>query len=201
MHAIAFTPGQKRRRIPKTYLAGIVLLFGLSGCTTGIFDGNKSLGPSVAEINAMPPSQATAVLAGSTVMTFDPGLTYCTSLGRNPICHFTPGHGTQVEYFDPSGLAFLWYPGNSRAVPSRWNLQRRSGSERYNICFRYPSNSYNPITNTRGGQLECRDLVEFARSVTETHEGDPFNLKSGRLPHKLSAASTTFEELKKEAAK
>lgn len=185
------------------FKAGAMSLIALSlgACTTGIFDGTTSLGPSVGEINKMPSAQATGVLAGSTVRTFDPGLTYCTSTGRTPVCHTSPGHGTQVEYFDPSGLAFLWYPGNSRPVPSRWNLQRRNGSERYDICFRYPSNSYNPITNTRGGQLECRDLVEFARSVKETHKGDPFNLKSGRLPHKLSWASTTFEELKKEAAK
>jgi len=172
-----------------------LLSLSLTGCATGLFDGVDALGPTVGEINKMPEQQASAVLANTTIMTFDPGLTWCTFTGKYPSCQTAPGHGTQIEYFDESGRAFLWYPGNSRAVPSSWNLRRSESNMRYQICFLYPSNSYNPLTHTRGGSPECRDLADFAKNIKDARKGDIFDLGTGRIPYKLSSASASFDEL------
>lgn len=176
-------------------MAFAFVLFAATACSTGLMDSAYSIGPTVSEINDMPPERARGVLADKTIMTFDPGTTYCTSTGKFVYCPTIPGHGTQVEYFAPSGHAFLWYPGNARPVPSSWKLVRTSAGERYDICFLYPSNSYNPFTRTHGGTWECRDLAEFARGVKEVRESDLFALSTGRIPFKLDADYTSFDDL------
>ncbi|WP_425037617.1 hypothetical protein [Primorskyibacter sp. S187A] len=94
-----------------------------------------------------------------------------------------PGHGTQIEYFAPGGRAFLWYPGNATAVPSLWKTQ--AGRRSAEICFKYPSRSYNPVTDEFGGRWECRPSAVFGARMTALIEGDEFNLSSGQLPKRL----------------
>jgi hypothetical protein len=108
-----------------------------------------------------------------------------------------PGHGTQIEYFDPDGTAYLWYPGNRSGVPSEWKTLPRSGNKKYaRICFRYPSKSYNPLTKNYGGRWECRSSQTFAVTMTSLFEGDEFDLKSGRIPKSMPRGKILdFEKL------
>ena len=85
-------------------------------------------------------------------------------------------HGLQVEYFGPGGRAYLWYPGNERAVTGEWTAE---GNE---LCFRYQANSYNPVTGQSGGQWECRNRTGALGGLISFVEGDAFGLKSGLVP-------------------
>lgn len=153
---------------------------------------NTVYGPSVSEINKLPVDKASAVVGNRTVMTYDPGVSYCLP-GKYPSCHSAPGHGTQIEYFAANGMAFLWYPGNRRPVPARWKLEKQAGG--YDICFKYPSRSYNPITRQHGGHWQCRSFGGFAARIKEIRENDVFKLSTGRLPHVLNKSETTFDTL------
>lgn len=169
---------------------------GLAACAAPqLFDGDSSLGLDVGDIHRLSPEEARTYIANRTVMTYDPGSTYCYSVGRYPICNTVPGHGTQIEYFGPDGRAYLWYPGNSRPVPSRWSLIRRQSSDRYSICFRYPSNSRNPLTGTSGSSPQCRDLSTWVSGITEVRDNDLFDLSTGTLPYPLKKSRTTFDKL------
>ena len=97
-----------------------------------------------------------------------------------------PGHGTQIEYFHPNGRAYLWYPGNTAAVPSEWKVEAGATSNASAvICFRYPNRSYNPITQQFGGRWECRPSTVFGVGMTALIQGDEFNLSSGRIPRSM----------------
>lgn len=100
-------------------------------------------------------------------------------------------HGTQIEYFDPSGRAYLWYPGNRVSVPSEWKIEPGStASSSATICFRYSSRSYNPVTRQFGGQWECRSSRIFGQSMTALIDGDEFDLSSGRIPRTMPRGET-----------
>lgn len=90
-------------------------------------------------------------------------------------------HGTQIEYHAPDGRAYLWYPGNKGAVPSLWKTQS-SGDGGVQLCYKYPSNSFNPSTQNFGGEWECGAVYVRVRTQRERVVGDPFNLRSGRVP-------------------
>lgn len=177
-------------------LSIIVVALLISGCAR-LHDGNTNLGKSVAEINQLPIGQAREHIANHTLMTYDPSTTLCTPTGFGKYSFVTctpmPGHGTQIEFFASDGRAFLWYPGNKRAVPSLWRLSRTD--ERYKICFRYPSRSYNPLTRQHGGRWDCRDLAPYASKVSEVRRGDIFGLSNRRLPFVLNKQQTTFDSL------
>jgi hypothetical protein len=85
-------------------------------------------------------------------------------------------HGLQVEYFSPDGKVYLWYPGNSRSVVGEWTAEKNE------LCFRYQPNSYNPVTGQKGGKWECRNRARQRGDLVSKAEGDPFQLKSGRVP-------------------
>jgi len=85
-------------------------------------------------------------------------------------------HGLQVEYFSPDGKVYLWYPGNVRSVVGEWT------AEKNDLCFRYQPNSYNPVTGQRGGAWECRNRAREKIALVSKADGDPFQLKSGRVP-------------------
>ncbi len=87
-------------------------------------------------------------------------------------------HGTQVEYNAPDGRTFLWYPGNTRILPGRWEV--RKGFIVPELCFLYGTNTYNPVTGLRGGKWEC-DTVKRLGYIMR---GDPFGLSRG-LPVRI----------------
>jgi len=101
-----------------------------------------------------------------------------TYSGRT-IIYYDQSHGTQVEYYSPKGRAYLWYPGNRRAVPGLWQVQGE------NICFQYGPNTYNPVTRTRGGKWECKPMAPHKKWMTGSCRGDVFKLATGRIPYRL----------------
>lgn len=97
------------------------------------------------------------------------------------VVFFDRSHGTQVEYFDKSG-AYLWYPGNTAVLPGGWkNIAKPAG--RSEICFKYTTTSYNPVTGVRGGGWECRLVQSNQSDITHRLKGDPFDLLSGEVPY------------------
>lgn len=92
---------------------------------------------------------------------------------------FRSGHGFQVTHFNGDGQVWLWYPGNDRPLAGEWKLE---GDK---ICFRYSSNSYNPVTKTRGGAFKCTSLRGIQTRVISQLQGDPFRLSSGAIPYVL----------------
>ncbi len=172
----------------------LALCSALIAACAAIHDDNTIFGKPISEINRMSLEQAARAVANKTLMTYDPGTTICIPASYGGVnCSTTPGHGTQIEYFASDGRAFLWYPGNSRPVRSRWKL---SGSDdRYDLCFLYPGRSYNPLTREYGGRWDCRNLGRYAARIKEIRAEDIFGLSSGRLPFPLSAASTSFDAL------
>ncbi len=174
-------------------------VFFLVGCSV-VTDTYDTFGPTIDEIHKMSPEDAAVHIAGKTVMTFGEPSSQCNSSYVNGFviqnCHKSgPGHGTQIEYIDTDGRAYLWYPGNSHPVPSLWKLQKKG--ERYQICGMFPTRSYNPVRKTYGGQWECQRLGDWVVRIREIRAGDIFNLSSGQVPWKLSKDRTTFDELLK----
>lgn len=96
---------------------------------------------------------------------------------------FSHAHGFQVNYLAPQGKAWLWYPGNRQVVREEYKQDIVSGREA--ICWRHPSRSYNPVTKTRGGTFACQSLTFSQRTIVAELPGDPFSLKSGRVPFQL----------------
>ncbi len=105
-------------------------------------------------------------------------------------------HGTQFEYFAPSGSAYLWYAGNSRAVVGSWRV-RSSINFVSETCFTYPPTSFNPVTGASGGRESCRPSFSLLGSAIEYVEGDPLHLSSGQVPGILPPRSNIrFSDLR-----
>lgn len=104
--------------------------------------------------------------------------------GGHTFLSYDPGHGAQIEYLDPNGASFLWYPGNRSVLVGAWKLDGFYGG-RPGICFRYGANTYNPVTQARGGDWDCVVGSFHTLFVEERLVGDPFNLASGKLPYVL----------------
>jgi len=174
----------------------LVCLAVLSACTN--YSDVDTLGPTVGELSKLPIETASTYISDKTIMTFNGPQTVCPSgymLGTVyvPVCHEVQGHGTQIEYFSPDGMAFLWYPGNRRAVPARWKLVK--GDASYAICFMYPKRSYNPLMKQSGGDWKCVSLGFWAREIVEVRSKDIFSLSTGKLPSRLHRYQTTFDDL------
>jgi hypothetical protein len=110
-----------------------------------------------------PETSLTSPYAGKTVLFYD------------------GGHGNQIEYYDPAGRAFLWYPGNAGAVRGRWRTTTEA------ICFLYGPNTYNPVTGQHGGSWECTPWDPYRRHITDVADGDVFELSTGAVPYRLQA--------------
>ena len=149
--------------VPAVVLAATLAV---SGCSVYSIVGAVPPSPEeAAEINRITatPESTQAFLAGTTVKGYE------------------KLHGTQIEYLGRNGLASLWYPGNTETVPSRWKVEQAGGGSE--VCFKYPTRSYNPVTGEGGGFWECHPAVEYLYLHDEIREGDPLGLASGRVPY------------------
>ena len=97
------------------------------------------------------------------------------------LVYYGSSHGTQVEYYLETGVSFLWYPGNTVILRGDWKVERGSNRQN-NLCHRYPTNSYNPVTKVRGGNWECSNLAVQQNDIQNRIVGDPFDLRSGKVP-------------------
>ena len=92
---------------------------------------------------------------------------------------FSQIHGFQVVYLDSDGRSWLWYGGNSEAVSGRWRVDLRQDA----VCWTYPANTINPVVPTASGRELCEALNFARRTIVASLSGDPFRLKTGRLPY------------------
>ena len=108
---------------------------------------------------------------------------------------WNPYHGTQVEYLAADGKTFLWYPGNSILLSGSWKTQNVETQTRADhegkkfvasnigyICFKYGSNSYNPVTGQQGGSWQCQPGHQYFFHSNEVVKGDVLGLSNGQLP-------------------
>jgi hypothetical protein len=183
-------------------LRKVLILCALSALLAGCGAQSRSLGPAVYEINRMPVEDVWRVLAGKTIMTFVDAYQDCSynMVGNYvvPSCHAIPGPGTQVEFLAEDGWSYLWYPGNRGPVRGQWTLHQ--WYREYAVCFRYGAATLKPFTKDPRDTFDCTLLTEYAPTVTETAEGDPFDLSSGRLPFVLVRDQTTIDALLKRRA-
>lgn len=109
------------------------------------------------------------------------------------LLHYDVEHGTQVEFYDALGLAYLWYPGNAEILVSHYRLRPGSGE----ICFSYSNLVYNGERDEIGGNEWCHTSSDFRTHVRETVSGDPFQLQSRiAVPFILDPGLTTFAALR-----
>lgn len=106
-------------------------------------------------------------------------------------------HGTQVEYHAPNGQAFLWYPGNTAVVSADWKIQLDNRPE--NICWKYQTRSYNPLTGQPGGTWGCNNAPSYKNDIAQILDGDPFDLASGRVPYRMGKGAYDAEDLARKA--
>lgn len=85
-------------------------------------------------------------------------------------------HGTQVAYYAPNDIEYLWYPGNQTSLLGYWQITSQQ------ICFQYPNSGINPATGVPGHEWECSPLQDFSSDIIETVDGDIFSLASGKIP-------------------
>ncbi len=102
---------------------------------------------------------------------------------------FSKQHGFQVNYIASNGKAWLWYPGNTGGVAEEWKLD----TERDAICWRHPSNTYNPVTKTTGGKFQCQNRSLSISTIVSSQPGDPYNLASGSVPNRRDKCSAPSE--------
>jgi len=101
------------------------------------------------------------------------------SHSNKTVLFYDSSHGNQIEYYDPSGRAFLWYPGNRVIVPGEWRVDGQD------ICFRYGMNTYNAVTGERGGTWSRSPLRQWTSDVVDSATGDAFGLATGEIPFHL----------------
>jgi hypothetical protein len=103
----------------------------------------------------------------------------CKYCGQT-LLFYDSGHGNQIEYLDPSGHCYLWYPGNSIILTGRWRVDEAS------VYFQYGSNTYNPVTNVQGGGWEKQSLARWSRGIVDHRPGDIFGIQDA-FPFVLAA--------------
>ncbi|WP_162929993.1 hypothetical protein [Pseudophaeobacter sp. EL27] len=104
---------------------------------------------------------------------------------------FSPAHGFQVNYLSADGRAWLWYPGNTHGVPEEWKLDRVAGQS--SVCWRHPSNSFNPVTKQTGGTFACEPLSLAQRAVVARLPGDHYALSNGQIPYQRQKCTAPSE--------
>jgi hypothetical protein len=112
-----------------------------------------------------------------------------TVVSRSPSLIFGQ-HGTQVEYHAPNGKTYLWYPGNSKIVVGDWEI-RPSQHKSPELCYRYGTDTYNPVTRTDGGNWRCGDI---RYSDMDILRGNPFRLRPGDVPRRIENRFRYFAE-------
>lgn len=153
-------------------LRGFVVAFALGVIALAGCSGEQSATSAIAEVQSRVNQYPDYPQAGRTYLSF------------------SSAHGFQVNYL-ADATAWLWYPGNSVGVPEEWKRDTVSGQAA--ICWRRPKNSYNPVTKTQGGPWGCQALDLSQKQIVADLVGDPFNLRSGQVPYRLSRCEAPAE--------
>ena len=132
-------------------------------------------------------------------------------LANKTLRHYSPQHGTQVEYHTADGRAFLWYPGNPIILAGRWRVEEIPNAPKlwetppgsgnivertlFQPCYRYGPNTYNPVTRNYGDNWEC-SAPSLLTGIEEKREGDLFRLaRGGPVPFVLAKRKYSYDEL------
>ena len=127
----------------------------------------------------------------------DPETAYASSIAGKTYRSYSPQHGTQVEYLSPAGKAYLWYPGNRVVLAGDWRVEPdphaprfleippgsghvEEAPPRFQRCYRYGANTYNPVTGSSGATWECQGV--FSAGLGEPMAGDVFGLATRSAP-------------------
>jgi hypothetical protein len=127
-------------------------------------------------------------------------------LGCKTRMSFMEGHGTQVSFTAPDGRVFLWYPGNRVVLSGLWEVRSRAVLKSTltvyaEICFRYGTNTFNPVTGAVGNAWECMPADFLASVTTDSADGDLFNLRQRPVPaFVLSREKTSLKQLEERAS-
>ncbi|MBX3498962.1 MAG: hypothetical protein KF889_05915 [Alphaproteobacteria bacterium] len=112
------------------------------------------------------------------------------------------GHGTQINYTSTDGRSFLWYPGNNAILPGFWKVERRQGviwgtrQDIVHVCYRYGSNTYNPVTGSQGAGWDCSYAALSLRRTRESATGDVLGLtQRSAVPFVLDREPTTLRQI------
>ena len=84
---------------------------------------------------------------------------------------YEDSHGNQIEFLDPNGYCYLWYPGNTIILVGRWRTDTSS------IYFQYGSNTFNPVTSVIGGRWEMCPIDAWSVSIVEDVAGDTLEIR------------------------
>ena len=114
-------------------------------------------------------------------------------LSNTTVRSYDQRHGTQLEFLMADGRTYLWYPGNKTLLSGYWQI--KSTFDGPDMCFRYEEDTYNPVTQRRGGGWECGDASLYLLKVDEVVDGDPMRLSSGRLPFVLNKEQKSIGSL------
>lgn len=155
-------------------IAAVAMLVA-SGCAEGTFSQPSQTQAAIAEVNARTIAVPDYPRANRTYLSF------------------SRAHGFQVNFIGSNGRAWLWYPGNPKAIPETYKFETVNGIEA--LCWRHPENSFNPVTQTTGGDFKCEPLDFARRTIIAELAGDRFDLAEGAVPYRLErcAAPQEFE--------
>lgn len=147
----------------------LAVLIGLSALVLFGCGGGQSESSAIREVVVRENSYASYPEAGRTYLSF------------------SKAHGFQVNFIGAGGQAWLWYPGNRAGLRELWKRDRIRGTDA--LCWKHPSGTYNPVTQTEGGKFVCERRATAQRAVVADLPGDPFNLRSGKVPYRLEKCS------------
>ena len=89
-------------------------------------------------------------------------------------------HGTQLEYHDTKGGAWLVYPGNKTVLPGEWKVEL--AEDKLSLCYRYFTNGKNPATGVLGIEWECSPVASRSSDPdNKYYDGDIFRLFQRKL--------------------
>jgi hypothetical protein len=105
-------------------------------------------------------------------------------------------HGTQVEYLAKNSRTYLLYPGNQTIVQGSWKLIRTDNPNVFDMCFKYPANTFNPVTGQSGGNWDCKAAGFYMTGVAEHKDGDVLGLsRSAEVPFVLARKKASLASL------
>jgi hypothetical protein len=109
------------------------------------------------------------------------------------------GSGQAVHYSTSDGRDFLWVYGEDRIFHGQWKVDtgRAAGGQTVTrLCFRYPADAINPLSNTPGAEWHCWSAGMVLHYVRERVDGDPLQLASRtRAPFALDPRHQTISQL------
>lgn len=108
--------------------------------------------------------------------------------------------GEAVHYSTQDGRDFLWLHGQTKIYRGQWKVETGpdgTGQPRTRLCFRYPDDAINPLSNTPGDQWHCWTAGMVFHFVRERVEGDPLDLAHrSQAPFVLDLRPYTISQLR-----